>query len=114
MLNVCDCCGRMARGYWFRLRLDPRYPEYAACSMGCLDAIASSAMENNGVMSKTIMERTAITEARLGLYQGLVKIGRDNAFETASKADMETVIEMVWDAIRASMHRQSAAGEVPF
>lgn len=113
-LTLCDGCGRLARGYWFQLRCDPALPEYAACSMDCLDAIEANVKENNGKMNKTQMEANAISAARNSLYTALAEIGRAEPFNDASKEEMEFVIESVWNGLRASMTQQSATGEIPF
>jgi hypothetical protein len=62
---------------------------------------------------KTEMERVAIRAARLPLYDGLVKLGIDSAFDSCTAAQIDELIESVWDALRASMQQQSAAGEIP-
>jgi hypothetical protein len=97
----------MAHGYWFQLRCDRRYPEYAACSMACLDAIAESATGHNGVMNKTHMEAMAIKAAKPDFYQALLNIGRADAFNRATAAEMEGVIETIWEALHRSMTAQT-------
>jgi uncharacterized protein DUF6511 len=62
---------------------------------------------------KTEMERTAIKEARRALYGALVDIGVADAFNDRTGDQMGGLIERVWDALRASMQRQSARGEFP-
>lgn len=83
--------------------------------MECLDAITANAIRGMGVMSsKTEMERKAISDARRQFYAALMSIERAEPFDSATKDEMESVIEAVWDGLRASMQWQAAGGDVPF
>jgi hypothetical protein len=59
------------------------------------------------------MEKEAIKDARQALYDALLKIGIADAFNDCSAEQIDAVIEAVWNALRASMHLQSARGEIP-
>ena len=59
------------------------------------------------------MEREAVKAARQSLYDALVKIGVEAAFNDCTAEQIDSVISAVWDGLRASMHRQSAKGDVP-
>jgi hypothetical protein len=59
------------------------------------------------------MEKTAIRAARQSLYDALVKIGVESAFNDCSGEQIDSVIEAVWNGLRASMHQLSARGEIP-
>lgn len=58
-------------------------------------------------MNKTHMEVTAIKAAKPDLYQALQKIGRAEAFDGATAAEMEGVIETIWEALHRSMTTQT-------
>jgi hypothetical protein len=60
------------------------------------------------------MEQEAIRAARQSLYDALVKIGIADAFNNCTADEIDGVIEAVWNGLRASMHLQSAKGEVPW
>lgn len=62
----------------------------------------------------TDMERVAIRSARQQLYEALVRIGRVEPFDNATADEIDSVIEAVWNGVRASMQEQSAKGAVPF
>lgn len=62
----------------------------------------------------THMEQEAIRAARQSLYDALVKIGIADAFNNCTADEIDGVIEAVWNGLRASMHLQSAKGEVPW
>jgi hypothetical protein len=112
---LCALCGGQAGGLVFQYQLDRRFPEYLACSFVCLDAIVQLVTENHGTMPMiTIMERNAVIAARKSLYEALVSIGREAAFNDCTAEQMDSVIECVWNGLRASMSQQSALGEVPF
>jgi len=61
----------------------------------------------------TFMEREAVKAARQSLYDALVKIGVADAFNDCTAEQIDGVIEAVWNGLRASMHQQSAKGEIP-
>jgi hypothetical protein len=62
----------------------------------------------------THMEKEAIEATRQPLYEALVKLGIANAFIECTAEQIDGLIETVWNALRASMHKQSARGTVPF
>ncbi len=62
----------------------------------------------------THMEQEAIRSTRQALYDALVKIGVASAFDNCTADQIDFVIEAVWNGLRASMHLQSAKGEVPY
>jgi hypothetical protein len=61
----------------------------------------------------TYMEQEAIRAARQSLYDALVDIGIENAFDHCTVEQIDHVIEAVWNGLRASMQLQSARGEMP-
>ena len=61
----------------------------------------------------TFMECEAIKAARQPLYDALVKIGVADAFDDCTAEQIDGLIEAVWSGLRASMHQQSAKGQVP-
>lgn len=61
----------------------------------------------------TQMELDAVRAARRPMYEALVKIGIDHAFEHCTAEQIDSVIEAVWNGLRASMQQQSARGEMP-
>jgi hypothetical protein len=63
---------------------------------------------------KTQMEKDAIKAARLPLYQALVGLGIDSAFNNCSAAQIDGIIETVWDAVRMHMQLLTVKGDVPF
>ncbi len=111
----CELCARLAGGLWFQSRLDPKKPEYAACSMACLDRIAALTKDTNGVMhDKTEMEKAAIKAARRQFHDALDRLYLLSVFNSCTAAEIDGIIEAVWDGVRASMQQQSARGEIPF
>jgi hypothetical protein len=63
---------------------------------------------------KTQMEQDAIKAARLPLYNALKALGVDYAFNNCSAADIDGIIETVWDAVRMHMQLLTVKGNVPF
>ena len=61
----------------------------------------------------TFMEREAIRAARQSLYDALVEIGISAALDHCTAEQIDHLIESVWNGLRASMHQQSAKGEIP-
>jgi hypothetical protein len=59
------------------------------------------------------MEKEAIVAARQALYDALVTIGVADAFNDCTAEQIDSVIEAVWNGLRASMQQQSARGEMP-
>jgi len=80
------------------------------------------------MLSKTQMEAEAMFQARLPFYEALVKCGSveiplegdlplkvnvAGIFERLTAEQIDSIIEAVWDGLRASMSQQSATGEIP-
>ena len=61
----------------------------------------------------TYMEKEAISEARRPLYEALIELGIADAFNDCTAEQIDSVIEAVWNGLRASMHLQSAKGDMP-
>ena len=61
----------------------------------------------------THMERSAVKAARQSLYDALIEIGIADAFNDCTAEQIDRLIETIWNALRASMQRQSARGEIP-
>ena len=61
----------------------------------------------------TYMEKEAISEARRPLYEALIELGIADAFNDCTAEQIDRLIETIWNALRASMQRQSARGEIP-
>jgi hypothetical protein len=132
--SFCVLCAMAARGFVVQfnpgvhlrkaksvaeiaLKQQP-FPQYACCSMGCQEATLKLviAMRGNMVAGNTItaMEKTAIKEARQSLFDALTAIGSAEAFNNQTAENMDYLIYAVWSGLRASMQRQSAAGDIPF
>lgn len=96
----------------------PHQKPRRACSDDCLSALNVIIDQWGGEdmirHNLTQMEQVAIRSARQNLYEALVKIGLADAFNEASAAEMDSVIEAVWNGVRASMQQQTALGEIPF
>ena len=61
----------------------------------------------------TYMECEAVKAARQSLYDALVRIGVEAAFNDCTAEQIDSVIEAVWNGLRESMQLQSARGEIP-
>jgi hypothetical protein len=95
---------------------------YPVCAADCARVVAKlirSAIESfineeiGQLAALTYMEREATVAARQSLYDALVKIGVTDAFNDCSAEQIDSVIEAVWNGLRASMQQQSARGEIP-
>jgi hypothetical protein len=95
---------------------------YPVCSADCArliaklirTAMASFVNEEIGQLAGlTHMEREAIVAARQSLYAALVELGVADAFNDCSAEQIDSLIETLWTALRASMQQQSARGEIP-
>lgn len=136
-LGICILCGMQARG--FVVQFNPTIhlrgaktaaeirakqeanPQYACCSTGCQEIVLKIVISLRGTMpSETLthMEQQAIKDARQGCYAALKAIGvpedRINEIFGNSAQNMDYLIYTIWCGLRASMQRQSAAGEIPF
>ena len=87
----------------------------------CVDVVADYittavqtfiAWEIKELSGLTHMEREAVKAARQSLYDALVKIGVAGAFDHCTAEQIDSVIEAVWNGLRASMHLQSAKGDM--
>ena len=116
-LQVCVVCGHQAneRCQWASL-------VFPCCSPQCVDVVADYittavqtfiAWEIKELSGLTHMEREAVKAARQSLYDALVKIGIADAFDDCTAEQIDSVIEAVWNGLRASMQLQSAKGGMP-
>lgn len=130
-LGVCCMCARQAKGFVVKfnpiahvqraktvseIRLRREYPQFACCSTKCQDAVLKLVVRNRGEMAQetiTAMEQKAIYEAKIGMHEALTRIGIAQAFEGQPPENMDYVVWTVWQALQASMRRQSEAGEIP-
>jgi len=111
----CALCGRQARGFGFCLSLRyDLYPFHRFCSLRCLDLGAALAMENNGMIDKTDMEKRAIADARHFLAEALNEMDLMDPFRDRSAEDIDRIIEACVDGFQDSMLRQSNRGHIPF
>jgi hypothetical protein len=117
MRAPCAVCGRQAREtcHWASL-------VWPCCSAECVAATSNAItsaisgflttqIEGLGVL--TYMEKEAISEARRPLYEALIELGIADAFNDCTAEQIDRLIETIWNALRASMQRQSARGEIP-
>jgi len=115
--QVCAVCGRQATEpfQWASM-------VFLCCSADCARTIAKlirSAIEGFiteeiGVLAGlTYMECEAVKAARQSLYDALVRIGVEAAFNDCTAEQIDSVIEAVWNGLRESMQLQSARGEIP-
>jgi hypothetical protein len=131
--GVCVICGMQAKGFVvqfspnvhlkkaksvseIRLKQGP-FPQYACCGLACSDAALKMVIAGRGTMAGntiTQMEQQAIRDAKAQLFEGLTEIGSAEAFNNQTPQNMEFLIYKIWQGVRASMQRQSAAGEIPF
>jgi hypothetical protein len=95
---------------------------YPVCSPDCARVVAKlirSSIEAfvdeeiGQLAGLTHMEKEAIVAARQSLYNALLMIGVADAFNDCTAEQIDSVIEAVWNGLRASMHLQSARGEIP-
>jgi hypothetical protein len=95
---------------------------FPCCSADCARTVAklircaieSFVTEEIGYLAGlTFMEREAVKAARQSLYDALLKIGVADAFNDCTAEEIDSLIEAVWNGLRASMHQQSVRGEIP-
>src|SRR6516162_164283 len=117
LLQVCAVCGRQATEpfQWASI-------VFPCCSADCARTVAklircaieSFVTEEIGYLAGlTFMECEAIKAARQSLYDALLKIGVADAFNDCTAEEIDSLIEAVWNGLRASMQQQSAKGEIP-
>jgi hypothetical protein len=82
--------------------------------MRCLNLGSALAMENNGMIDKTDMEKRAIRDARRFLAETLTEMDLMGPFHDRSAEDIDRIIEACVDGFQDSMLRQSNAGVVPY
>lgn len=109
---ICDAClAREARGFAFRIPGDPYATPSHACSMKCLNYLATS--KGKPPMDLAPVEADAIMAASEAVGAHL---------ETLGKTDMATMTEEEWldflaaaySAITGEVRERLATGEVPF
>ena len=72
------------------------------------------AMENNGMIDKTDMEKRAIADARHFLAEVLNEMDLMDPFLNRTTEEIDRIIEACVDGFQDSMLRQSNAGLVPY
>lgn len=127
--SFCVLCDMSARG--FVVQFNPGvhlkkaksvaeqqpFPQYACCSIGCQEAALKIIVAMRGNMPAgtiTAMEKTALKDARQNFADALVAIGALEAFGNQTAENVDYLIYAVWQGLRASMQRQSTAGEIPW
>ena len=87
--------------------------------MRCLDAGASLAGRNAGVIDKTDMEKRAIKDARRFFAEALGELGLLAPFHDRTGEEIDRIIEACVDGFQDSMQHQADEGrpfedEIPF
>jgi hypothetical protein len=82
--------------------------------MRCLNLGSALAMENNGMIDKTDMEKRAIADARHVLAEVLNEIDLMDPFRERTPQEIDRIIEACVDGFQDSMLRQSNRGVVPY
>lgn len=131
--GYCVMCGMQARGFVVqfnpnvhlkpvktandvRLKQGP-FPQYACCGLLCSEVALKLVTMGKGIMPAntiTQMEQQAIRDAKTQVFEALTEIGAVEAFNDQPAQNMEYLIYKIWTGLRASMKRQSDAGEIPF
>lgn len=88
-------------------------PDYHLCSMDCQTATMLLAGETGHMPVLTHMEKQAAIDSRRALYEALVRMGVASSFDGKTAEEIDALIQDIVVAWRASMTRQSNAGEVP-
>jgi hypothetical protein len=84
------------------------------CSLRCQNLGSALAMENNGMIDKTDMEKRAIADARHFLAEVLTEMDLMDPFLSLTKEEIDRIIEACVDGFQDSMLRQSNAGVIPY
>ena len=82
--------------------------------MRCLNLGSALAMENNGMIDKTDMEKRAIADARHFLAEVLNEMDLMDPFRDRTPEEIDRIIEACVDGFQDSMLRQSNRGEIPY
>jgi hypothetical protein len=82
--------------------------------MRCLNLGSARAMENNGMIDKTDMEKRAIADARDVLAEVLNEMDLMDPFRERTPQEIDRIIEACVDGFQDSMLRQSNRGVVPY
>lgn len=131
--GFCVVCGMQARGFIVQFNpnvhlkpiktaadarsIQEPFPQYACCGLLCSDAALKIVTRCRGIMPDntiTQMEQQAIRDAKQQLFEALTEIGALEAFNEQPPQNIEYMIYKIWQGVRVSMQRQSAAGEIPF
>jgi hypothetical protein len=81
--------------------------------MRCLGAGSALAMENDGMIDKTEMERRAIVAARHFLAAVLDEMNLMGPFLDRTPEEIDRIIEACIDGFQDSMLRQAGSGKAP-
>lgn len=114
-LRSCAICSRATRGFYYtHLLLPDRYPTYAFCSMGCLQAGVAIAKRSRGMIDKTRVEAQAIKAARRNLAEALTELGLMAPFHDRTATDIDRIIEACVDGFQDAMQREALNDDIPF
>lgn len=115
--NTCPICFHSPRGFFFQLKLDPRHPQYAFCSMACCNGV-SNILGYNGMIDLaklTEMERESIADARRLFWKGCEENGLGAAVMNLSEKQIDQVIAHAVEGFRAAMQQRSLLNDqIPF
>jgi len=107
---LCSVCDRDGRGF-LHLHQGRADPLHRFCSMGCLDAGARLAKENNGMIDKTAREVQALKDARRPFAEALTDLGLMDPFFHRTAAEIDRLIEAAVTGYVDSMQRQAGVRE---
>jgi hypothetical protein len=129
---VCDLCGREGHGRGVKYGGASECLRYQACSDQCAFGLLDLAIKGLGgvlMVDYTAMEKQAVVDSREPLWDALVAVGEvgisvpddlplavsvSTVFAQLSAEQIDSIIMAVWDALRASMQKQSARSDIPF
>ena len=89
-------------------------PSTASARCAASNLGSALAMENNGMIDKTDMEKRAIADARHFLAEVLTEMDLMDPFLNRTPQEIDRIIEACVDGFQDSMLRQSNRGEIPF